>query len=32
MSDLVDRNNEFDKSIVRLLIELRVVRSLSGEL
>ena len=31
MSDLVERNNEFDRSIVRRLIELRVVRSLIGE-
>ena len=28
MSDLVERNNEFDRSIVRRLIELRTVRSL----
>ena len=31
MSDLVERNNEFDRSIVRRLIELRVVSSLIGE-
>ena len=32
MSDLVERNNEFDRSIVRLLIELRSVRGLLEEL
>ena len=31
MSDLVERNNQFDRSIVRRLIELRAVRSLLGE-
>ena len=31
MSDLDERNNEFDRSIVRRLIELRAVRSLLGE-
>ena len=30
MSDLVERNNEFDRSIVRGLIELRTVLSLLG--
>ena len=30
MSDLVERNNEFDRSIVRSLIELRAVLSLFG--
>ena len=30
MSDLVERNNEFDGSIVRRLIELRAVLSLLG--
>ena len=30
MSDLVERNNEFDRSIVRRLIELRAVLSLLG--
>ena len=30
MSDLVERNNEFDRSIVRRLIELRTVLSLLG--
>ena len=32
MSDLVERNNEFDRSIVRRLIELRSVRDLLEEL
>ena len=32
MSDLVERNNEFDRSIVRHLIELRSVRGLFEEL
>ena len=32
MSDLVERNNEFDRSIVRRLIELRTVLSLLEEL
>ena len=32
MSDLVERNNDFDRSIVRRLIELRTVRSLLGKL
>ena len=32
MSDLVERNNEFDRSIVRRLIELSAVLSLLGEL
>ena len=32
MSYCVERNNEFDRSIVRRLIELRAVRSLLGEL
>ena len=32
MSDLVERNNEFDRSIVIRLIELRAVSSLLGEL
>ena len=32
MSDLVERNNEFDRIIVIRLIELRAVRSLLGEL
>ena len=32
MSDLVERNNEFDRSIVRRLIELRAVLSLLEEL
>ena len=31
MSDLVEINNEFERCIVRRLIELRVVRSLIGE-
>ena len=30
MSDLVERNNEFDRSIVRRLIELREIMSLIG--
>ena len=30
MSDLVERNNEFDRSIVRRLIELRTVLSSLG--
>ena len=30
MSDLVERNNEFDRSIVRYLNKLRAVRSLLG--
>ena len=32
MSDLVERNNEFDRRIVRCLIELRSVRGLLEEL
>ena len=32
MSDLVERNNEFDRSIVRCLIELRAVLSLVSKL
>ena len=32
MSDLFERNNEFDRSIVRRLIELSAVLSLLGEL
>ena len=32
MSDLVERNNEFDRRIVRRLIELRSVRGLLEEL
>ena len=32
MSDLVERNNEFDRSIVRCLNKLRAVLSLLGEL
>ena len=32
MSDLVERNIEFDRSIVRRLIELSAVLSLLGEL
>ena len=31
MSDLVERNNEFDRSIVRRLIELRAVLCLLAE-
>ena len=31
MSDLGERNNVFDRSIVRRLIELRAVMSLLGE-
>ena len=30
MSDLFERNNEFDRSVVRRLIELRAVLSLLG--
>ena len=30
MSDLVERNNEFDRNIVRRLIEFRAVLSLLG--
>ena len=32
MSDLVERNNEFERCIVRRLIELRNVRSLLGDI